>query len=656
MGDKVFKLFIIFACVLLGFGFSKFYQPYGKTVKIYTQALKDFDNQNYSNAYYLFSKVGYSSNLKPIAIYRQALCAKALGDKASELNRYKALFRNYPKHKFALVSKYHAAKLSEQEYPDSAKKYFNDILKSDLEEDYKIASNYYLAKIEYAKLRREGQDIPQEKKTHIEAAFRQYLQKYSDGRLSSEVAQQWQKLSSEINPQDMLLIAKALYYAGENKQADEILKKLDIKSAWAVKALNSFALKDFESAKSIMSEGIDKYAKDADYADEKKVIDEYLKSFDGDAKLRAIVDLKQTAKTPVSDYVTYLYCGSSKGEAQYSCYKNLYASTAKSEYTEEALYKIFEYMIQHKNYSDGKTVAKEFLSKFPKSKYAPMVTFWAAKIEQMYGTADYMMLYNNIIANYPDSYYAYRAFWIIKGVKTPSIRVNLNYKPVEYPYRFPAKGTVAYNLIQVKDYKMLSEYIDDDFIKSWGEYQSGNYTTSLNLAKTAMDKIYPKPPKTDLRWRLVYPQNYFKQVHTYSQKENNDDALIMSIIRTESSFNSEAQSSVGAVGLMQLMPATAHEVGKKIGMELNTNYLFNPEINIKLGNVYYSDLKKMTKNDLYAVASYNGGFGSVNMWKNKLKYYDIDEFVEQIPYEETKNYIKKVFGSYWNYVKIYQQL
>ena len=171
-----------------------------------------------------------------------------------------------------------------------------------------------------------------------------------------------------------------------------------------------------------------------------------------------------------------------------------------------------------------------------------------------------------------------------------------------------------------------------------------------------MDKIYPKPPKTDLRWRLVYPQNYFKQVHTYSQKYNNDDALIMALIRTESSFNSEAQSSAGAVGLMQLMPTTAHDVGKKLGIDLNTNYLFNPEINIKLGNVYYSDLRKMyTNNDLYAVASYNGGYGAVNTWKDKLEFLDMDEFVEQIPYEETKNYVKKVFGSYWNYVKIYQQ-
>ena len=58
--------------------FAKIYQPESKTNRIYIQALKDYENKNYSNSYYLFSKISYSSKLKPVAIYRQALCARAL--------------------------------------------------------------------------------------------------------------------------------------------------------------------------------------------------------------------------------------------------------------------------------------------------------------------------------------------------------------------------------------------------------------------------------------------------------------------------------------------------------------------------------------------------------------------------------------------------
>jgi soluble lytic murein transglycosylase len=63
----------------------------------------------------------------------------------------------------------------------------------------------------------------------------------------------------------------------------------------------------------------------------------------------------------------------------------------------------------------------------------------------------------------------------------------------------------------------------------------------------------------------------------------------------------------------------------------------------------------LDKRDISAIAAYNGGIGSVTKWKSTLKYNDTDEFVEQIPYEETKNYVERVFQSYWNYSRIYQR-
>ena len=106
---------------------------------------------------------------------------------------------------------------------------------------------------------------------------------------------------------------------------------------------------------------------------------------------------------------------------------------------------------------------------------------------------------------------------------------------------------------------------------------------------------------------------------------------------------------------MQLMPSTAKEIGAKHGVTIDSvKDLHNPETNIKLGSYYYAELKSMLNGlDISSVAAYNGGIGSVNRWKSSLYYNDTDEFVEQIPYQETKDYVKKVFRSYWNYIRIY---
>ena len=76
--------------------------------------------------------------------------------------------------------------------------------------------------------------------------------------------------------------------------------------------------------------------------------------------------------------------------------------------------------------------------------------------------------------------------------------------------------------------------------------------------------------------------------------------------------------------------------------------------NIVAGSYYYAGLKKsLMHRDLYAISAYNGGMGSVTSWFTKLIYNDTDEFVEQIPFPETKNYVKKVLRTYWMYGNIY---
>ncbi len=646
--DKITVTVVILVfCTLCGYCFGKFYQPRQKTFKIYKQALKDYENKNYSNAYYLFSRVAFSSKLKPVAIYRQSLCAKSLGDESSELNNYEAFIKHYPNNPLITEVKYRAGQLLSESKSSQALKYFNDVSKSGKNSDYKIASEYYIAKINARSATAKPEDI--------EPAFRNYLKQYPDGRLAVDVAKTWQNYNSELSSADKALIAKAYILSGDNSKAKELLQSSDIKENWAINALLSKKLGNNAQLKDLVFQGVSKYSANVDSDDYKNAVQSYVKT--ESSYYSALSNLFSIAKGKNKDYIWMQKCRYAPFSEKLSCYNTLYANYPNSDYASEFMPNVVLYRFLSRDYLGAKDAAEIFITKYPESEHAPMVMFWRAKIEQQYTfNPNYEIFYKNIINNYPDNYYAYRSFWIINRFKNSVVNTELKYTPVEYPYKYPSRSDIMHSLLLVEDYDMIEKISDDEFVKSWVQYQKGKYYTSVHTARLAMQNLKQKPPKNDARWYLVYPMNYYKQVQKEAKEFGNNEALMMALIKEESAFNPEAQSSVGAVGLMQLMPSTAHDIGNRHGYYFDTTNLLNPELNIKIGNLYYSSLRKQLQNmDISAIASYNGGIGSVQRWKGNIIYNDTDEFVEQIPYDETRDYVKKVFGSYWNYIRIYQK-
>ena len=106
---------------------------------------------------------------------------------------------------------------------------------------------------------------------------------------------------------------------------------------------------------------------------------------------------------------------------------------------------------------------------------------------------------------------------------------------------------------------------------------------------------------------------------------------------------------------MQLLPSTAEHIAGIISAKApDEQLLYTPEYNIPLGIAYFDHVKKITDDfPMYAVGGYNGGPNAMNKWKKLIKDEDTDVFVESIPYAESKNYIKKVYRSRYNYSKIY---
>lgn len=157
--------------------------------------------------------------------------------------------------------------------------------------------------------------------------------------------------------------------------------------------------------------------------------------------------------------------------------------------------------------------------------------------------------------------------------------------------------------------------------------------------------------------KTIYKKEYSEYVSKYSEKYGVDENLIYALIKAESNFNEKAHSTKDALGLMQLMESTAKDIVKKTDLEISSNNiresLLDSEININLGTKYLSILIEKYKNIEIAITAYNAGIGTVDTWIEKgiIKADGTD--IEDIPYRETNNYVRKILRDYKIYQKMY---
>lgn len=144
-------------------------------------------------------------------------------------------------------------------------------------------------------------------------------------------------------------------------------------------------------------------------------------------------------------------------------------------------------------------------------------------------------------------------------------------------------------------------------------------------------------------FRMYYPVKYGEEIEEYSKKMNLDPALVRGLILQESYYNPEARSRVGATGLMQLMPPTAKEHARRLKIPFAASRLENPEVNVRLGTYHLRMLINLFRGNTYlAIAAYNAGQGNVGKWKRAAPGKPTDELLESIPFQETRNYVKRV--------------
>ena len=156
--------------------------------------------------------------------------------------------------------------------------------------------------------------------------------------------------------------------------------------------------------------------------------------------------------------------------------------------------------------------------------------------------------------------------------------------------------------------------------------------------------------------KILYPKIYSEIISVYAEEYDVEENLIYAVIKAESNFDSRAVSNKDAIGLMQIVEDTAIDVAKKNNIDIDTENIeeeiLDIDNNINIGTKYLSTLLTQYGNIEVALAAYNAGIGTVNNWIEKQIIQADGSDIENIPYKETNNYVRKILRDY----RIYNQL
>ena len=211
----------------------------------------------------------------------------------------------------------------------------------------------------------------------------------------------------------------------------------------------------------------------------------------------------------------------------------------------------------------------------------------------------------------------------------------------------------------------LNEYIADEIkadpdSASWSALAEAQIYSSYGenfRAMRALKRALPYASTASIDsiplayWRILFPEPYWDTIKAESAKNNLDPYLVASLIRQESEFNPSVISYANAYGLMQLLPSVGRAMAREEGMtHFQTFQLLDPETNIRLGTRYLRQmLDQFGGVEEYALAAYNAGDDRVADWEAAGPYHGIDEFVESIPFTQTREYVEAILRNQETY-------
>ena len=303
--------------------------------------------------------------------------------------------------------------------------------------------------------------------------------------------------------------------------------------------------------------------------------------------------------------------------------------------------------------------------------------YWRARTLSDLGRAELAAeAYKDLALKWPLRYYGQLALWRLERNNSPQARAILKKmrhdgdEPLAFPWRpeFDRdEFTTAIELLKTGETSLATKLLHD--LKMAGPDAKGELAlVGASLLQHSQDKLDSSMryrfsklsgllPVGEARtwWELAYPLAYSPEIEKAAKREDLPASFVRAIAREESSFDPEAVSWAKAYGLVQLILPTAKRFAKEVKARATPRTLKNPKTNLKIGARYMSWLwERHRKAAAFVAAAYNAGDGAVRRWMNELDHDTIDEFVEQIPYDETRRYTRRVLQTYGVYSWLYE--
>jgi peptidoglycan lytic transglycosylase len=361
-------------------------------------------------------------------------------------------------------------------------------------------------------------------------------------------------------------------------------------------------------------------------------------------------------------------------EAAAEAFRELLQRFPKGQRAERAAWKLGWWEYKNGRYAETIRVFESAAATFPRSDYRPSWIYWAARArERTKDPANAADRYRLVTADYLNSYYGRLATRRLEGLqKVARAAWTPPASRTASPAQAVSPGLVTEDLIRL----LLSLDLEDDALNelryaqrqwgtspaieatiAWAYYRQGDLRRAINQMKRA----YPQHLTADGGARLpeellrvIFPLDYWDSIQRRARQHKLDPYIVAALIAQESSFQPEVRSAANAYGLMQIVPGTGRRLARSLGIRYRgVNTLVNAEVNVRMGTLHFARLIEQFGGVHLALAAYNAGESRVVRWMAERPGLDRDEFIDDIPFPETQNYVKKILGTAEDYRVLY---